>query len=56
VVRDVRHTGATVHWPDGDPLIAVTMGQITSLRKAEARGLDPMAPRNLSRSIILPEA
>jgi len=55
VIKDVRKTGATVHWPEGDPLIAVVQGQIASLRKAEALGVDPMAPRHLSRAVILPE-
>lgn len=53
VIDDVRRTGATVQWTDADPLIAVAQSQLFALRKAEARGLDPMAPRNLSRAIIL---
>lgn len=53
VIDDVRRTGATVQWAKVDPLIAVAQSQLFALRKAEARGLDPMAPRNLSRAIIL---
>jgi fructoselysine-6-P-deglycase FrlB-like protein len=53
VINDVRRTGATVQWTEVDPLIAVAQAQLSALRKAEARGLDPMAPRHLSRAIIL---
>lgn len=53
VIDDVRRTGATVQWTEVDPLIAVAQSQLFALRKAEARGLDPLAPRNLSRAIIL---
>jgi len=53
VINDVRRTGATIQWMGIDPLIAVAQSQLFALRKAEARGLDPMAPRHLSRSVIL---
>jgi glutamine---fructose-6-phosphate transaminase (isomerizing) len=53
VINDVRRTGATVQWTDVDPLIAVAQSQLFALHKAEMRRLDPMAPRNLSRAIIL---
>ncbi|HZT98354.1 MAG TPA: SIS domain-containing protein [Ktedonobacteraceae bacterium] len=53
VINDVRRTGATVQWTEVDPLIAVAQAQLSALRKAEARSLDPMAPRHLSRAIIL---
>jgi fructoselysine-6-P-deglycase FrlB-like protein len=53
VINDVRRTGATVQWTDVDPLIAVAQAQLFALHKAAARGVDPMAPRHLSRAIIL---
>jgi fructoselysine-6-P-deglycase FrlB-like protein len=53
VVNDVRRTGATVQWTNVDPLIAVAQAQLFALHKAAARGVDPMAPRHLSRAIIL---
>jgi hypothetical protein len=31
----------------------VAQAQLVALRKAQARGVDPMAPRHLSRAIIL---
>ncbi|GCE45731.1 fructoselysine-6-P-deglycase FrlB-like protein [Thermosporothrix hazakensis] len=55
VIEDVRKTGASVYWPGVDPLVTIAQGQLFSLRKAEARGVDPMAPRHLSRSIVLSE-
>ncbi len=53
VINDVRRTGATLQWTAVDPLIAVAQAQLCALHKARARGVDPMAPRNLSRAIIL---
>jgi fructoselysine-6-P-deglycase FrlB-like protein len=53
VIEDVRKTGATVQWMEVDPLIAIAQSQLFALRKAEARGVDPSAPRNLTRAVIL---
>lgn len=53
VINDVSRTGAAIQWTGIDPLIAVAQSQLFALRKAEARSLDPMAPRHLSRSVIL---
>jgi glutamine---fructose-6-phosphate transaminase (isomerizing) len=53
VINDIRRTGATVQWLDVDPLIAVAQTQLFAVRKTEARGIDPAAPRHLSRAIIL---
>lgn len=53
VIEDVRKTGATVQWTEVDPLIAVAQSQLFALRKAQALGVDPSAPRNLTRAIIL---
>ena len=52
VLEDVRRTGATVRTTDDDPLIALAQAQMVALRYAAARGIDPDAPRNLSRAII----
>lgn len=56
VIDDVRQTGATVVWPGGDPLVSLAQAQLLALRLAQARGLDPDAPRNLNRAIVLPTA
>ena len=53
VIDDVRRTGATGQWTGTDPLITVAQAQLFALHKAAARGVDPMAPRHLSRAIIL---
>jgi len=53
VLDDVRKTGATVFGLADEPLAALAQVQLYSLHKAQARGIDPTAPRNLSRAIIL---
>lgn len=54
VLDDVRATGATVHQLDDDPQVALALAQLLAVRVAQARGMDPDAPRNLSRAIVLP--
>jgi fructoselysine-6-P-deglycase FrlB-like protein len=49
----VRRAGATVVAPDLDPLASLVVAQRTAVALAEARGLDPDRPRNLSRSVVL---
>lgn len=56
VLADVRRTGAEVRAADADPLAALAQAQLLAVRAAEARGIDPDAPRHLSRAIVLPEA
>ena len=56
VLDEVRQTGATVRWLEDDPLVAMAQAQLLALRKADARGVDPTARRNLRRAIILLEA
>jgi fructoselysine-6-P-deglycase FrlB-like protein len=56
VLEDVRKTGATVHETHGDPLVSLVCAQLVAVRQAERRGLDPAAPRHLSRAIVLPHA
>jgi glucosamine--fructose-6-phosphate aminotransferase (isomerizing) len=53
VLDDVRRTGATVRATAHDPLVSLVQAQLFALRKAESRGMDPSAPRNLSRAVIL---
>jgi fructoselysine-6-P-deglycase FrlB-like protein len=53
VIADVRKTGATVQWAGIDPLISVAQSQLFALRKAQALGVDPAAPRHLTRAVIL---
>ena len=50
---DIRVTGATVVEPADDPLIELVQAQRLAVAAAERRGLDPDAPRHLTRSIIL---
>jgi len=49
----VASTGATVHWPDCDPLASLVEVQRLGLRLAAAGGNDPDKPRHLERSVIL---
>jgi fructoselysine-6-P-deglycase FrlB-like protein len=53
LVEDVRRTGATVVVSVADPLVDLIRAQRLAVQLAEARGLDPDRPRNLTRSIIL---
>ncbi|GCE13857.1 SIS domain-containing protein [Tengunoibacter tsumagoiensis] len=55
VMQDVRKTGATVYYPEQDPLVTLTEVFRFSLHRALQRGLDPEKPRHLSRAIILPQ-
>lgn len=49
----VRAVGATVVQNDHDPLVELIQAQRLAVAVAESRGLNPDAPRHLSRSIIL---
>jgi fructoselysine-6-P-deglycase FrlB-like protein len=50
---DIRSTGARVRVAEYDPLIELVLAQRLAVALAEQRGLDPDAPRHLTRSIIL---
>ncbi|MEO8262204.1 MAG: SIS domain-containing protein [Pseudolysinimonas sp.] len=50
---DIRITGAIVRESTSDPLIELVQAQRLAVAAAEQRGLDPDAPRHLTRSIIL---
>jgi fructoselysine-6-P-deglycase FrlB-like protein len=49
----IRRTGATVVAPQLDPLASLVLAQRAAVALAEARGLAPDEPRNLTRSIVL---
>jgi fructoselysine-6-P-deglycase FrlB-like protein len=53
IAAAVRATGATLVVPELDPLASLVLAQRTAVAAAEARGLDPDRPRNLTRSVVL---
>ena len=56
VLEDVRRTGATVRSSSEDPQVMLAQAQLLAARKAVSRGIDPEAPRHLTRAIVLPGA
>jgi len=56
VLAEVRRAGAVVRCTPDDPLIALAEAQLLAVRVAVAHGVDPDAPRNLSRAIVMPAA
>jgi fructoselysine-6-P-deglycase FrlB-like protein len=54
LVDDITATGARVQVGQGDPLAVLVRIQRMAVALALHRGLDPDAPRNLTRSIVLP--
>lgn len=53
LTADIERTGATVqHW-DLDPLVQLVQAQRLAVVLADSRGLDPDAPRHLTRSVVL---
>jgi fructoselysine-6-P-deglycase FrlB-like protein len=54
LAEDVAKTGAAfIHQPSLDPMAHLIMAQRLAVALAEHRGLDPDAPRHLTRSVIL---
>jgi fructoselysine-6-P-deglycase FrlB-like protein len=53
LVEDVRRTGATVVVGALDPMAELVRIQRMAVTLAEAKGLDPDRPRNLTRSVML---
>ena len=54
LLDQVRETGASVvNEPEVDPLAHLILAQRSAVALAEARGLDPDKPRNLTRSVVL---
>lgn len=49
----VAATGATVHWPDCDPVASLVGVQQLGLRLAKASNRNPDQPLHLSRSVVL---
>jgi fructoselysine-6-P-deglycase FrlB-like protein len=55
LLDQIHGTGATVvNEPGIDPMAHLVLAQRTAAALAEARGLDPDNPRNLTRSVVLP--
>jgi len=54
VLDDARASGARVYCPDVDPLTGAAQAQLLAVRLATGRGIDPDAPPNLSRAIVVP--
>ena len=50
---EARATGATVVEPPVDPMAGLVLAQRCAVALAQARGLDPDRPRNLTRSVQL---
>jgi fructoselysine-6-P-deglycase FrlB-like protein len=53
MVEDVRATGARLKLSTVDPLVDLVRAQQVALALARSYGLDPDAPRNLTRSVVL---
>jgi fructoselysine-6-P-deglycase FrlB-like protein len=53
LAADVQATGARFEAGSLDPMAELVRAQRVALARAVARGLDPDAPRNLTRSVIL---
>jgi fructoselysine-6-P-deglycase FrlB-like protein len=53
IAERVAEVGGTVVAPDLDPLASLVLAQRTAVALAEAAGLDPDNPRNLTRSVVL---
>jgi fructoselysine-6-P-deglycase FrlB-like protein len=53
LVTDIEGTGATVRVASTDPLVELAQAQRLAVAIAERSGLNPDAPRNLTRSIVL---
>jgi glucosamine--fructose-6-phosphate aminotransferase (isomerizing) len=54
VLRDVVAAGASVRQTGEDPLVSLVQAQLFAARRAAARGIDPDAPPNLTRAVVLP--
>jgi fructoselysine-6-P-deglycase FrlB-like protein len=53
LLRDLDATGALVISSDEDPMVGLVRAQRVAVAAAQHRGLDPDAPRNLARSVVL---
>ncbi len=55
IAEQIGATGATLVVPQLDPMASLVLAQRAMLGIAEARGLNPDTPRNLTRSVVLSE-
>jgi glucosamine--fructose-6-phosphate aminotransferase (isomerizing) len=53
VLREVKATGASIHTSSLPPLVNLVCAQLAAARRARASGLDPSAPRHLTRAVVL---
>jgi len=53
--QDLADTGVTVVDDDLDPVADLVRAQLFAVQRAHAKGLDPDQPRNLTRSVLLPD-
>jgi glucosamine--fructose-6-phosphate aminotransferase (isomerizing) len=53
VLREVEATGASIHTSSLPPLVNLVRAQLAAARRAQASGLDPSAPRHLTRAVVL---
>ncbi len=53
LAEEVRATGATFVSSNRDPMVQLVLAQRVAVARAIALGVDPDAPRNLSRSVVL---
>jgi fructoselysine-6-P-deglycase FrlB-like protein len=53
---ELESTGCVLVRPAADPMVALTGAQRLAVALAQAKGLDPDRPRNLTRSIVLQES
>ena len=51
--NDIRATGAYLEMSDLDPMVHLIRAQRVAIAIAQKKGLNPDAPRGLSRSVIL---
>lgn len=54
LAEQVAATGATFLTSDLDPMVHLVLAQRVAVERAKLRGVDPDAPQNLTRSIVLP--
>ncbi len=54
LAAQIATTGGTPAHADRDPMADLIRAQRLAVAVAEARGLDPDSPRNLTRSVVLP--
>jgi fructoselysine-6-P-deglycase FrlB-like protein len=56
IAADVAATGALLVDADLDPVADLVRAQLLAVHRAQAAGLNPDQPRNLTRSVVLSES